>query len=203
VLLLALAAVCSLVQFPFPGKIYFCYFAPLLVLAVAAITSVTKRIHNAEVLLCVLVFYGIFAIIRVAPAAIYELYVYDLPQSNEPIQTLNLPRAGGLKVRNSQSDEAMVRTVLEHAGTGPVIATPECPEVYFLSGLRNPTRNDTAIPPEELLQALRNNQDIKVVVVNDYSTFSASTLTPEVMAAITRNFPQRVKFDKYWVYWRQ
>jgi hypothetical protein len=63
--------------------------------------------------------------------------------------------------------------------------------------------NDTAIPPEELLQALQNNEDIKVVVVNDYSTFSASTLTPEVMAAISRNFPQRVNIDKYWVYWRQ
>jgi hypothetical protein len=208
VLLLALSAVCSLVQFPFTVKIYFCYFAPLLVLAVAAITSVTKQIRNPGALICALVFYVIFAITRIAPVAIYEFYVYELSIDNEsfkssPITTLHLPRAGVLRIRNARFVEAMTAAVQEHAGTGPVIATPECPEVYFLSGHRNPTRDDNANLPEDILHAIKDNDDIKVFVINDSATFSNSTLTPDVMAAVTAIFPQRVKIDKYWVCWRR
>jgi hypothetical protein len=203
VLMLALVAVCSLVQFPYSVKIYFCYFAPLLALAVAAVIKVTKRVGNPQVLICVLVFYVIFAITRVAPVAVYETSANSERFITSPMNKLNLPRAGGLRVRDSQVYEATIRTVLEHAGTGPVIATPECPEVYFLSGLRNPSENDNGTLPEDVLHAIKNNDDIKVVVNNDSSTASASTLTPELIAAVSTDFPQRVKIGKYWVSWRR
>jgi hypothetical protein len=199
VLMLALVAVCSLVQFPFSVKIYFCYFAPLLVLAMVAITSTTKRRGNPHVLACALVFYALFAATRVAPSVVYDNGGFKVPPILEP---LNLPRAGGLRVADPQIYEAVIRSVLEHASKGPVLATPECPEVYFLSGLNNATKNDGALSAGEMLRAIQDNDDMKVVVINDSSVFSQSTLTPELVRAVAIRFPQRVPIGKYWVFWR-
>jgi len=198
ILALALVAVCSLVQFPFAVKIYFCYFAPLLFLAVAAVTKTAKRYGNPGVLICVLAFYTLFAVLRMVPGAIYDNQGF---KTRTVWGSLNLPHGGGLKVEYPQIYEAAIRNVLEHAGTGAVIATPDCPEVYFLSGLKNPTQNDGALSPEEILKAIES-RDINVVVINDSSMFSQSTLTSEVIRALSMNFPHRTQTGKYWVCWR-
>ena len=199
VLMLALVAVCSLVQFPFSAKIYFCYFAPLLVLAVVAVSKTTKRFGNPHVLACLLVFYALFAVTRVAPSVIYENRGFRVAPI---LKTLNLPRAGALRVTYPQMYEAAIRSVLEHAGTGPVLATPECPEVYFLSGLNNPANNDGALSADDMMRAIQDNDDMKVVVINDSSVFSQSTITSELILAVSTRFPQRVRIGKYWVFWR-
>ncbi len=198
VLLLALAAVCSLVQFPFAAPIYFCYFAPLLVLAAAAVISMAKRVVNPQLLACLLVFYALFAVVRIGPGAIYD---NDGFKVSPVLKTLNLRRAGDLSVELSEMYEDVVTVVLQHAGTGPVIATPECPDVYFLSGLRNPTNNDGGLAPNEMLHAIQN-KDVRVVVINTGSVFSRSTLTQEVVSALDLNFPHGVQVGKYWVSWR-
>jgi len=199
VLMLALVAVCSLVQFPFSVKIYFCYFAPLLVLAVVSVTKTTKRFGNPHVLACVLAFYALFAVTRVAPSTVYDNHGFKVPPIHE---TLNLPRAGALRVVYPQMYEAAIRSVLEHAGTGPVLATPECPEVYFLSGLNNPTKNDGALSANDMLHAIQENDAMNVVVINALSVFSQSTLTPELIRTVSMHFPQRVQIGKYWIFWR-
>ncbi|MGA7137001.1 MAG: glycosyltransferase family 39 protein [Terriglobales bacterium] len=198
-LMLALVAVCSLIQFPFSVKIYFCYFAPLLALAVVAVSKTTKRLGNPHVLACLLVFYTLFAVTRVAPSVIYDNQGFKIAPT---LETLNLPRAGALRVAYPQIYEAAIRTVLEHAGSGPVLATPECPEVYFLSGLNNPTNTDGALSANDILRAIQNNDDMTVVVINDSSVFAQSTLTPELIGAVSTRFPQRVRIGKYWVFWR-
>lgn len=65
-MLLAIVGVCSLVQFPFSAPIYFCYVAPLLVLAMVAVISSRERqlryIHGG-----LLVFYIAFAVLYATP----------------------------------------------------------------------------------------------------------------------------------------
>lgn len=197
-LLLAVAAVCSLVQFPFAAPIYFCYFAPTLALAVGAIVSMKGRPGNPALLMCVLALYTLFAVGKVTPGVIYD----NAGFKSAPVEKrLGLPRAGGLAIEHTQFYEAAYRTVMEHAGNGIVLATPDCPDVYFLTGLRNPLNNDNALPPQQILNTIRNNA-LRVIVINPNALFSRASVTPEVIDAVAAQFPNRVQIGKYWVCWR-
>lgn len=195
-LLIALAAVCSLVRFPFDAKIYFCYFAPLVALAAGAILKLRKRVANPGAVACFTVFYAIFAIARIAPVQIYE----D-PLKRAPVEALGLARAGGVRIPHAQVYQRAIETVQQHAGSGPIIATPECPDVYFMSGLQNATRNDGALSAEEILTAIRN-PNLRVVVFNTSAQFSESTLTPDLLRLVAAKFPQATQIEKYWICWR-
>ena len=195
-LLVALAAICSLVRFPFDAKIYFCYFAPLLVLAAAAILKLRKRIANPGAMACLAMFYAIFAIARIAPVQIYES-----PLKRGPVEILNLARAGGVRIPHAELYQRAISTVVQHAGSGPIIATPECPDVYFMSGLQNPTRNDGALSSEEILTAIQDPA-LRVVIFNTSAQFSESTLTPDLLGLVAAEFPQATQIGKYWICWR-
>lgn len=198
-LLLALAAMCSVVQFPFSAPIYFCYSAPLTVLALFAVMTSLKRPESPYILAAVLVFYLLFAVIRLQPTRIYAHWTFGTP----PVaRTLNLPRAGGLKVENAELYEDLARVVQEHSRGGAMIATPECPEVFFLTGVKNATTNDGGIGTAELLHTMHLSS-VNVVVLNLRSTFSGSTITPEVYQDLAALFPHAAKVGgKYLVFWR-
>jgi len=95
----------------------------------------------------------------------------------------------------------VVDLVRQHAANGTVLATPECPEVYFLSGMRNPTRNDNGPQSDEILKAIQAD-GLKVVVINVRSTFAGKPVTPEVGRAVLARFPHMAQLDRYWVFWR-
>jgi len=65
----------------------------------------------------------------------------------------------------------------------------DCPELYFLSGLKNVTRDDGDSKPEELLQALQSN-DLKLVVINESPFFPSARMSPAVRAAVEQRFPE-------------
>ena len=102
-LLLAVAALCSLVEYPFSAPIYFCYVAPLAILAIVAlIAALPGNRPFSRVLLAALVgFYTLFAAFRVTPGFIYHMgqhYVPDLQTT-----ALNLDRAGRLRVTSQEA----------------------------------------------------------------------------------------------------
>ena len=70
-LVIFVAATASLVQYPFPAPIYFCYVAPLVALAAAAVFTNGRAPHPIASLL--LVFYVLFAVFRLAPGFIYRM----------------------------------------------------------------------------------------------------------------------------------
>ena len=71
-LVIFVAATASLVQYPFPAPVYFCYVAPLVALAAAAVFTANGRaFHPVASLL--LVFYVLFAAFRLAPGFIYRM----------------------------------------------------------------------------------------------------------------------------------
>ena len=93
VLLISLAATCSLVQYPFAAPIYLSYAVPLTLLALLAIVSTGKTQRGTYALASVVGFYLVFGVVSLVPRYIYEItYVVG------HMDTMQGPRAGGLKI---------------------------------------------------------------------------------------------------------
>jgi Dolichyl-phosphate-mannose-protein mannosyltransferase len=195
-LLLSLAAICGLVQFPFAAPIYFCYYLPLLILAMFASISTQKRANHGFTLGALLAFFLLTAVVRIAPACIYHISFTPEDQ----LTSLSLPAAGGLRVSSPEDYEDMVEAVQQHSTSRQVLAFPECAEVYFLTELQNPTRNDGGALAQDVYAVIASNQ-VNVIVINQMPYFSGSK-TPEVMAAIERAFPHSSASEKYLIRWK-
>lgn len=127
-LIVATALLCSLIQFPSPVSIYFNYAAPLVILALLALLQGWKR-GDAFVLGAVVGFYLVFAVWLRPPGYYFE--VHKRRYQSFSYQTLQLSRAGGLRVRSDQAKEyeKLVAVVRAHARGSYVYATPDCPQV--------------------------------------------------------------------------
>ena len=199
-LLLALAAICGIVQFPFAAPIYFCYCAPLVVLALLALTTIRRQPVSRAVLALILCFYILFAAIRITPRHIYRNFSF-LPDS-PPLQSFHLPRAAGITGAFAGNYEAAAQIVREHSPNGLLVATPECPDLYFLSGLQNPTGNDHGFSPGELSRIIER-PDLNVLVINMQPVFPQQLPTPVVARRIVQLFPHSQQIGKYWIGWRK
>jgi len=197
VLLMSLAATCSLVQFPFAAPIYLSYAVPLTLLALVAIVSVGKTQRGTYALAPVVAFYLAFGVVSLVPRYIYEItYVVG------HMDTMQEPRAGGLKIEGAAFFDDLARFLRAHSPNGLMLAGNDCPELYFLSGLTNVTRDDGGDPPEEILKAVRAD-DLNLVVINDSTYFPGAVMRPEVKAEVARKFPHTTRFGIFQVFWKQ
>ncbi|MFB3916604.1 MAG: ArnT family glycosyltransferase [Terriglobales bacterium] len=193
-LIIAVASLCSLVQIPFSAPIYFCYCAPLTVLAILAVVSTRKMPGGPYVLAALLAFYIGFGILKIVPSEIYHTGIESPLDTNEP---LRLSSSGGLKVAKPWIYEELISTVQQHSRSGLLLAGPNSPEVYFLSGLRNPTREDYGMP----FPAAIHNESVNVIVVNE-SPFFGPRLSPAGAKELSIRFPNSRHIGDYWVLWR-
>src|SRR5207249_2766561 len=204
-LLLGVAALCSLVQFPFAAPIYFCYVAPLGLLAATAVVATWDPAPH-PIGGALLGFYLLFALLWVNTGFIYAMGLSYLPdRQTEP---LALARGG---VRVSAIDKAMyeeaVTAVGAHAQGDYIWAGPDCPEVYFLAAKRNPTRTrfDFCAEPAgrtvRVLGALERH-DVRVVVFNRRPPFSGAPPS-DLVEALVERFPRTL--DARWLHvrWRE
>lgn len=206
-LLVAVTAACALIQFPFSAPIYFCYVAPLLALSLAALFSIPASVSR-PVLGLLLAFYFAFAVFRVTPGFIHVMgYHYQPDPETTP---LRLERAGGLRVDRDRALEyqQLIPEIQAHAGTSAYIyAAPDCPEVYFLAGKRNPTRTmfdffeDAGQQTAQVLEAISRRQ-VQVVVLYSHPEFSGP-LPPELAAALRERFSQSETIGQFEVRWLQ
>ncbi len=106
--------------------------------------------------------------------------------------------------------ERLIPLVQQHAAGGYIYAAPDCPKVYFLSGLRNPTRTlfdffDNAMGrTERILNAIEAHQVKVVVIRNDrriLRQFSPS-LPPDLAGALQQRFPNSATVAWFEVRWR-
>ncbi|MGB9199608.1 MAG: hypothetical protein WCB53_21980 [Terriglobales bacterium] len=200
-LLISLAGLCSLVQFPFAAPIYLAYCLPLTLLALAAIVTTAQSHSGRYVLSAVMAFYLLFAVVRVVPG-----YIYELTHMVGTLDALQLQRAGGLRIESATNLDALVHFVQQRAPNGLLYAGNDCPSFYFLSGLKNITRDDGGAPAQEVLRALESS-DVKVVVINEQPFFPGAETDPAVRAEVMRRFPQSVRvgiprMGLYTVFWR-
>ena len=205
-LLVAAASFCSLVQFPFSSPIYFCYVAPLAVVA-AALLAVSRpggplRMRNYWT-----VAFFIFPLFALHNADIYSLGFRYVPSA--ATTKLDLPR-GGLFV--SPTDAAgyklLVGEIQRHTPAGSYIyAAPDCTQVYFLSERQNPTRtmfdffDDPAGRSSRIIRAWDEFQ-IAMALINSALSFSPQ-VDPSLKAELQSRFPHTRRVGPFTLYARE
>lgn len=196
VLLVALAATCTLVQYPFPVPIYLCYALPLTLLALVAIVTTVRKQRGTYVLASLVGLYLTFAVVSMIP-----LHLAEYSHAFGRRDVLRVPR-GGLQIEDEPFFEALTIFLQQRAPNGLMYAGNDCPELYFLTGLNNVTRDDYGAPPEEVLKALQST-DVKVVVIFESPYFPSLQTSPEVRAEVIRRFPQSRMAGIFHVFWRE
>lgn len=207
-LLLSVAALCSLVEFPFSSPIYFCYVAPLAILALAAVLQRFVRAPRAllSVIYAALL---IFAVFEVTPGFIYAMGYRYVPDAQHA--TMQMPRAGGLRVdsRSAAVYDELIPLIRAHAGDGDIYAAPDCPEVYFLSGYRNLTGDiydflDVRSQQQRSKEVRRliANPHVRAVVLNNKPPLSPRT-PDDLHHQITSLFPEVKIVGNFEVRWRE
>jgi hypothetical protein len=205
-LFISALAMTNLVQFPFSAPIYFCYVAPVLVLAAGALLALIPRPPRLA-LGILLVFYLLFVVWRVTPAFVFDMGFAATPDvQTEP---LKLARGGNLRVDPIQAQvyEELISLVQTHASGEFTYAGPDCAEIYFLTGLKNPTRTlfDSLDEPqgrtERILQAIENHH-ITVLTFNDQPGFALG-INHELEQLVKSHFPYSKQVGHFRVRWRE
>jgi hypothetical protein len=162
-----------------------------------AIVATVKRQPGTYVLAAVMGFYLLFGVVRLVPD-----YVYEFTHKVGRMDELQLERAGGLRVNYAGDFAGLIHFLQQHSPNGLMYAGNECSELYFLSGLKNVTRDDGGVPAEEVLKALQSD-DLKVVVINEAPLFPSARMTPEVRAEVMQKFPHSSQMGIFHVFWRE
>ena len=196
VLLISLAGLCSFVQYPFAAPIYLSYSIPLTLLAAVAVVATARKRPGTFVLTSVMVFYLVFGVMRLVPD-----YIYELTHTVGVLKELKVERGRSLQIEFAPEVDEFVHFLQQHAPNGLIYAGNDCPEFYFLAGLKNVTRDDGGAPAEEVLKALRST-DVRVVVINENPFFPGARMGPEVRAEVARRFPQQRMVGIFHVFWR-
>jgi hypothetical protein len=203
--LLAVSGLCNLVQFPVAETIYIFFIAPFGLLTLLAVLSY-QRSEASPVFVVLVLFYLIFSSVWIN-TSIHEGRRYALYVPDDQTEVLNIDRAGGIRVRAKEKAEyeALV-TLLRKCCYGEYIfATPDCPEVYFLSGFSNPTRTtyDFFDDPQDRdrIKYILAAKDIKAIVLNHRPQYSAPPPS-ELVAYLCREYPQVTEIGSFEVRWK-
>ena len=201
---LAVAALISLMQYPFAAPIYFCYAAPLVILAATAVWRLSGR-PRAGGAIAALVAMFLFAVAWMNGGAEQMLW-YGL-RPRVPVVHLDIARAS-LRVPPPDALEyrAVTNAVRKHARGGYTYAGPEAPEIYFLTGLRNPTRMllefaDATAGVEPDLAKLRE-RGVTAIAINRRPKFSRP-FRSSVYDDLVEEFPASVDIGRFTVRWKQ
>jgi Dolichyl-phosphate-mannose-protein mannosyltransferase len=207
-LVLCVAATCNLIQFPCTVPIYLCYVVPLVILAVTAMIGQLEEPPRLLVA-AVFCFYLLYVMLEVTPGWQFPMGLRYLPEAQ--ITKLTLPRAGGLRVdpESARTYEELGVLLSQHGSGKYIYATPDCPEVYFLYGFRNPTRtfydfNDEPTGRTPRILSTIAEHDIRLVVLKrhpDAWDFSGPIPT-ELQAALEGEFPYHATTGKFEVRWK-
>ena len=202
-LLLAVLATIGVVQFPFAAPIYFCYTVPILLLAVLPVVSTGARLPHRVMLLG----YLVFAVVSLNVGYVWNLGVVH--QDGYPVTgVISLDRTG-IRIPPGDAYDYLNLVLAIRARVPPgeyVYATPDCPEVHFLAGVRNPTRDlyeflqSPALGVEDTL-ALIEHHRVKLVVINRDPFFSG-VVNPSLATELESRFPRSAVVGRFLVRWR-
>jgi len=202
--MLSATALCTLIQFPYFATNYYCYFAPIVILTIAALYSYLKPAPRA-VPAIVVGFYMLFAVVNVNNTSVFWMGRAYHPYG--PMRRLAVPR-GGIDVTPDQAEifEILVPMLQKRARGGYTWASRDCPEVYFLTGLKNPTRtlfdffDDTTNYSARTLRAL-DDHGVTAIVMNRWPAFSPQ-FTVELVDSLAKRYPYSTNIGPYHVRWK-
>lgn len=204
-LVVLVAGFWTLVQFPFAAPVYFCYAAPLLLLAAIAGMRTFGLANGALpgiVLLCLV----LFGVRQLDQQSVFSLGV-DYHASPQ-VAVLDQDRASIRVLPEQKRELDVVRDVVaRHAVRGRAIfAGPDSPEVYFLTGTRNPTRSivdfldRSGSARGDRLLALLRDEDIPIVVLN-HEPLQSPPLAPATIERIRGMYGSATWAGKFEVRW--
>jgi hypothetical protein len=191
------------VQFPYTVSVYFGYVAPLVaLLALALYSQVRLPVRTMPALL--VAFFIAFAVLRTNATRIASVGNWYQPQP--ALARLAMDR-GGIDVPKSDADTygALVAKLRSRARGGYTWASPDSPEVYFLSGLANPTRTLFEVfdsPPSRPDQVMRllDARGITAIVLSSPS-FSPP-ISAEMYALVSARYPHSEYVGSFQLRWR-
>jgi hypothetical protein len=191
----------SLIQFPFGAPTYFCYVAPLAVVAAVAAADTVGWIRRPGVLpwTALLLVFALFSMNRGYAGTISIQHVVYPPSV-----PLNLRRAH-LNVLEDQAAiyRRLVSLIDAHPEKEKLLAGPDCPEVYFLTGRFNPF----GIVFDFFSDGTGDSNDVSywttanLIVVNRRPAFSPA-VRDSVLSELRVAFPHGEQVGDFEVRWR-
>ena len=200
---LSVTAACGLLQFPF-RNIYFCYIAPLVLLCATAVVSLMEKPPRLAVS-GMMSFCFLYAVLELTPGFVYHL-AYEYAPDTQTVR-LSLPRAGGLRVtaESASEYEELDSLIRQHARGEYIFAKPDSPQVYFLSGFRDPTGifydfyEDASGRTQRALAAIELH-NVNLVVLNHHR--GVDPIAEDLKTALEHEFPNRADAGGYEVRWK-
>ena len=196
-LVLAATALLTLVHLPTPASPYVFFVAPVAVLLTLSIGGHADTRLSGRVHVCIMLVLGVI-ILHMNPMFIRP------PEQTEPFA---LERARGIHVSPVEKSvyETLVEIIEEHGGSEYLLAIPDSPEVYFLTGLKNPLASfyDLFEDPEgrtERILAEIDEHGVDVVVINRRPSYS-SPVAPDLLEALQARYPEAVTVGRFLVAW--
>ena len=198
--LVAQAALFGLAQYPFAGAIYTLYVGSLIPLAALALVVIGgKKAHLPGTLL--LVFALAFGVRWLGTGNMVTVG-FGGYETRRDTERLRMER-GGIRVTPEERHEfeLLVATLQNLVPGQATLALPDAPEVYFLSGLRNPTGvlfdffEDDDGRVERVLNTL-DEHDVGVVVIKLNPPFSGAPPL-ELMQELEARYPRAVEIGHY------
>lgn len=193
----------SLNQFPYATPIYFCYTTPLVVIAAVALARAGSKLQFRAVLPWTVALL-LFAVLSMNRGYVQGLGVQHYPRYFDT--PLDMSRA---HLRIEEQDAAVYRRVAFLVGSrvagGRLIAGPDCPEVYFLSGQSNASGTifDFFTGDSVAVQSSVSNWfDASVIVLNHLPEFSRK-LPEDLVMRLRREFPEGDEIGRFEVRWRR
>jgi tRNA isopentenyl-2-thiomethyl-A-37 hydroxylase MiaE len=112
-----------------------------------------------------------------------------------------------VEASDAQLYDELIPAVQAHSAGKLIYAAPDCPEVYFLSGIKSPSRHyfdyaeESAGYTERILDTI-DTLDINVVAINLSPRFSDS-MKEELKTALDQRFPHSTEIGHFEVRWKQ
>jgi hypothetical protein len=202
-LLAFMSAAYALVQYPFYNTTYFTYIAATVLLALAALVETAAARPRASLAL-LLLFFCCYAWVWLMPWQ-YRLH-NDGAARHLPARTL-LPGRADLRVSlPAYLQYTELTTVIRaNARGGFIWAGPDCPEVYFLSGLANPTGtlfdflDQQEGRSQRILSTLARDR-VRLVVIKSDPQFS-EPIEPSLADSLRVRYPHDSVIGHFTVRW--
>ena len=195
----------SLNQFPFPAPIYFCYVAPLAVIAGIAAAGATSGLTR-RIMLPWAVALLLFAVLIANRGYIQELGLrhgvrtFDTP--------LDVP-AANLQIEDSEAKvyRDVVLSIQRHLHGGQLVAGPDTPELYFLMRRINPSRGFFEFWDSEPAEGPDAGDGMARwvtgdVIVLNYAPLYSPAPSNTLVARLRREFTQGEVIGQFEVRWR-
>jgi hypothetical protein len=196
-LTISLAGVCTLIQYPVPYVTYFCYTAPLALLAAVACIGARRNPPGKLMLNILLLFYLAFGVFVMVPR-----HVFNPDLETGAVHAMSDARFGALRIDSTTPHyEELIPFLQAHSANGMMYAGRDCPELYFLTGLKNATRDDTGAPDAEVIAAVQAGS-LRLVVLQDRTLYTSQAVSPALRAEIANALPNRRQIGRFSIYWR-